>query len=91
MTHTFEITETIEVEFPHFRKYEFFYYKVLDKNMEVKISYYLHEVETMNTVSISYDKICELNTFRKGSYEITEDEFNETFARACKLINAKNK
>ena len=29
MTHKFEIKETIEVTFPHYRRYEFFFYKVL--------------------------------------------------------------
>lgn len=89
MNHTFEITETIEVTFPHFRKYEFFYYKVLNETKEISIAYYPDE--SLASAEIRYDKICNQNTFRKGSYEITEDEFNETFARACKLINSKNK
>lgn len=89
MNHTFEITETIEVTFPHFRKYEFFYYKVLNETKEISIAYYLDE--SLASAEIRYDNICNQNTFRKGSYEITEDEFNETFARACKLINSKNK
>ena len=92
--HTFEIKETvivrnekIEVTFPHFRKYEFFSYKVLNKDMQIQVSYYPHEVERLNTASISHEQICIPNTFRKGSYEITEEEFNETFLRAIQLIN----
>ena len=87
--HTFEIIETIEVTFPHFRRYKNYYYKVLNENKEVSISYYPEE--SLESAEIKYDTICKPNTFRKGSYEITEDEFNETFARACKLINTKNK
>ena len=41
MKHTFEIQETrvvrdekVEVTFPHFRKYEFFSYKITDLNAE---------------------------------------------------------
>jgi len=96
MKHTFEIQETIiirdetiEVTFPHFRKYEFFNYKLLNKDMQIQVTYYPHEVERLNTASISHDQICIPSTFIKGSYEITEEEFNETFLRAIQLINKK--
>lgn len=86
--HTFNIKK-IEVEFPHFRKYEFFYYKVLNTAKEIRIEYHPSPDETLESYAISYDRICEANTFREGSYEITEDEFNETFKRALALINDK--
>jgi len=87
--HTFEIIETIDVTFPHFRKYSHFYYKVLNETYEISITYYPEK--PLESAEIRYEKICMQNTFRNGSYEITENEFNETFALACKLINSKNK
>lgn len=82
--HTFEITETFEVTFPHFRKKYQYAYKVLDKDYEVKVAL------TNTNAVVSYDTICKSNTFGAGSYEITEEEFNETMARAYQLILNKN-
>jgi hypothetical protein len=86
--HTFEITETFEVTFPHFRRYAHFCYKVLNETKEISISYYPEA--PLQSAEVKYDDICKPNTFRKGSYEITEEEFNETMARALILINNKN-
>jgi hypothetical protein len=86
--HTFEITETFEVTFPHFRRYKHFYYKVLNETKEISISYYPDA--PLESAEVKYDDICKPNTFRKGSYEITEEEFNETMARAYQLILNKN-
>lgn len=89
-TYKFNITEEIEVKFPHYRKYEHFYYKVLNQYREIKVSYIPDGV--CQYANISYNTIATGNTFRYGSYEITEDEFNETFLRAIQLINTfKNK
>lgn len=86
--HEFEITEKIEVTFPHYRKYEFFYHKVLTPTKEIRMRYYDTEFDTF--ASIEYMDIIFANTFIKGSYEITEEEFNETMARAYQLILNKN-
>jgi hypothetical protein len=90
--HTFEITETFEVTFPHYRRYEFFSYKVLNDKFEIRVEYFpcTNTDKSIESASIGYDRICQLNTFRKGSYEITEEEFNETMARAYQLILNKN-
>lgn len=87
--HTFEITETFEVTFPHFRRYEFFFFKVLSPEKEIFIKYLDKEYGQLAT--IEYRDIVKLSTFTAGSYEITEDEFNETFQRAFNIIiNHKN-
>jgi hypothetical protein len=91
--HTFEITETFEVTFPHYRKYEFFYYKVLNDRFEIKVEYFpcTNTDKSIESAAIIYDRIVLGNTFRTGSYEITEEEFNETFQRAFNIIiNHKN-
>jgi hypothetical protein len=89
MRHTFQTTNSIEVtSFPHYRKYAHFYYKVLSETHEIKISHYPRK--ELQSAEIGYDTIVPNNTFRKGSYEITEEEFNETMARAYALINNKN-
>jgi hypothetical protein len=83
MTHTFQTTNSIEVtSFPHYRKYAHFYYKVLSETHEIKISYYPRK--ELPSAEINYDTIVPNNTFREGSYEITEEEFNETFKLALK-------
>jgi len=91
MTHKFEIKETIEVSFPHFRRVAHFFYKVINENCEVSVDYYPSEDESLNSAAIKYDRICKPNTFRHGSYEITEDEFNTTFNLAFELIKNKHK
>jgi hypothetical protein len=86
MTHTFQTTNSIEVtSFPHYRKYAHFYYKVLSETHEISISHYPRK--ELQSAEISYDTIVPNNTFREGSYEITEEEFNETFKLATELIN----
>lgn len=87
--HTFEITETFEVTFPHFRRYEFFFYKVLNDRFEIRVEYFpcTNTDKSLESASIGYDKIVKQNTFRYGSYEITESEFEETFLRAIQIIN----
>lgn len=86
--HTFEITETFEVTFPHFRRYEFFFYKVLSPEKEIFIKYLDKGYGQLAT--IEFRDIVKLSTFTHGSYEITEEEFNETMARAYQLILNKN-
>jgi len=88
MKHTFEIKESIEVEFPHYRRYEFFFYKVLSPTKEVKVEYYPHSDQDLNSAAIRYDKICFSNTFTYGSYEITESEFNTTYDLAFDIIHS---
>ena len=89
MEHTFKLTKEVVVDsFPHFRKYYQFYYKVLNETHEIVVRY-IPDGE-LQSASVEYDKICTGNTFRDGSYEITEEEFNETFTRAYALINNKN-
>jgi len=89
MKHTFEIKEEFEVTFPHFRRYEFFFFKVLSPDKEIFIKYLDKEYGQLAT--IEYRDIVKLSTFTQGSYEITEDEFNETFQRAFNvIINNKN-
>ena len=87
----FEIIETVEVDaFPHYRKKAHFYYKVLNETHEISLAF-VPDGE-YRYAEIKYDSIVTANTFSKGSYEITEDEFNETFLRAIQLINEfKNK
>jgi hypothetical protein len=89
MAHTFKVTKKVVVDsFPHFRKYAHFSYKVLDLEYEISIAYV--EEGYCQCAEIKYERICTANTFCDGSYEITEDEFNETMARAYALINNKN-
>jgi hypothetical protein len=95
MKHTFEIQETrvvrdekVEVTFPHFRKYEFFSYKITDDKSQLCVTYLDGSV---NTYGIAFDNICLPNVFRKGSYEITEEEFNETFKRTIEVLTLKIK
>lgn len=88
MKHKFEIKKTIEVTFPHYRKHAFFFYKVLDEKMEIKVQYYVSEYNT--DAVVGYDQIVPLNTFDKDSVEITAEEFNEAFANALVLIQSKN-
>lgn len=83
--HTFEITETIEVTFPHFRRYEFFFFKVLSPEKEICIKYLDKGYGQLAT--IEFRDIVKLSTFTQGSYEITEEEFEETFLRAIQIIN----
>ena len=86
MTHKFQTTNDIEVtSFPHYRKYAHFYYMVLNETHEITISYIPEG--NLRYAEISYDTIIANNTFRNGSYEIIEEEFNETFKRASELIN----
>lgn len=49
-----------------------------------------YDTEFDSFASIEYMDIIFGNTFIKGSYEITEEEFNETMARAYQLILNKN-
>ena len=88
MKHTFEITKKVTVNFPHYRKHAFFYYKVLNEKMEIKVQHYVSEYN--NDAVIGYDSIVPLNTFDKDSQEITAEEFNEAFANALILIQSKN-
>ncbi len=86
MTHIFKRTEDIEVtSFPHYRQYAHFSYKVVNETYEISISYF--PIDELLSAEIKYDTICTGNTFRDGSYEITEEEFNETFKLASELIN----
>ena len=86
MTHTFQTTNSIEVtSFPHYRKYAHFYYKVLSETHEISISYI--PKGSLKYADISYDTIIPNNTFREGSYEITEQEFDETLKKAKELID----
>ncbi len=88
MTHTFEITKKVNVTFPHYRKHAFFFYKVLDEKMEIKVQYYVSDYNT--DAVIGYDGIVPLNTFDKDSEEITAEEFNEAYKNALELIESKN-
>lgn len=88
MKHTFEITKKIEVTFPHYRKHAFFFYKVLDEKMEIKVQY-LNDDYSQDAI-IGYDNIVPLNTFGNQTTECTAEEFNEAFANALVLIQSKN-
>jgi hypothetical protein len=88
MKHTFEITKKIEVTFPHYRNYAFFYYKVLDEKREIKVQY-INDDWSKSAV-IGYDSIVPQNTFGNQTEEITAEEFNEVFANALVLIQSKN-
>ncbi len=87
--HTFKVTHEVEVNyFPHYRKYYQFWYKVLDNTHCISITY-IPDGE-LQCAKIEFEKIVPNNVFREGSYEIIEEEFNETFKRALRLIDTKN-
>jgi hypothetical protein len=83
--HTFYV-KSVEVTFPHFRKYEFFYYKLTDDKSQLCVTYLEN---SKDTYGVSFENICLNNVFMEGSYEITEDEFNETFKRTINFLTTK--
>ena len=90
MEHTFKVIREVVVDsFPHFRcDSNQFWYKVLDTTHCITIQYL--PKGTFQVSEIKYGEIVPNNVFRESSYEITEEEFNETFTRASKLISFKN-
>ena len=86
MKHTFEITEKYEVTFPHFRKYSFFYYKIINESKSINVMIYPAE----DRASIELNDIVKANVFMKGSVEITEEEFNIAMAKAYQVIINNN-
>jgi len=91
MTHTFEIKQSFEVTLPHYRKNNFYYYKVLSSDGYTIQIGILPEGENM-FAKAEFEKLAPSIIFSDKTSECTEKEFNDAFALALNLlIIEKNK
>jgi hypothetical protein len=89
MKKTFEFTKKIEVTLPHYRKNNFYFYKIISEDgygINVGI---LPDGANM-FAKVEFEKQYPQVVFSDKTEEITAEEFNEAFANALVLIQSKN-
>jgi len=89
MTHTFEFTKKIKVSLPHYRKNNFYFYKIISEDgygINVGI---LPDGANM-FAKIEFEKQYTQVVFSDNTEECTAEEFNKAFENALVLIQSKN-
>lgn len=85
----FEITKTVEVALPHYRKNNFYYYKILsDKCYCIAVGVLTEGVTLF--AKVEYEKLPLTLVFGDNTTECTAEEFNDAYYNAICLINSKD-